>query len=130
MPRYTALLDACVLVPIALADTLLRVAERELYRPLWSDRILAEAADAALEIHADLDPDVVAKRFTAMNDTFDDARVEGWDVFEATLTLPDSCAASGCMARKPERVVPSTQAPPSNANSHTSAERGTEPGSS
>jgi hypothetical protein len=32
LPRYTALLDACVLVPIALADTLLRVAERELYR--------------------------------------------------------------------------------------------------
>jgi len=26
MPRYTAVLDACVLVPIALADTLLRVA--------------------------------------------------------------------------------------------------------
>lgn len=89
MPRYTALLDACVLVPIALADTLLRVAERELYRPLWSDRILAEAADAVLEIHADLDPDVVAKRFAAMNNTFEDARVEGWDVFEATLELPD-----------------------------------------
>ena len=28
MPRYTAVLDACALVPIALADTLLRVAER------------------------------------------------------------------------------------------------------
>jgi hypothetical protein len=51
LPRYTALLDACVLVPIALADTLLRVAEREreLYRPLWSERILAEAADAVLD---------------------------------------------------------------------------------
>ncbi len=43
MPRYTAVLDACVLVPIALADTLLRVAEKGLYRPLWSDRILGEA---------------------------------------------------------------------------------------
>jgi hypothetical protein len=32
MPRYTAVLDACVLVPIALADTLLRVAEKGLYR--------------------------------------------------------------------------------------------------
>jgi hypothetical protein len=28
MPRYTTVLDACVLVPIALADTLLRVAEK------------------------------------------------------------------------------------------------------
>lgn len=77
MPRYTALLDACVLVPIALADTLLRVAERELYRPLWSERILGEAADAILEIHPDLAPVVVAKRVAAMNDTFDDASVEG-----------------------------------------------------
>lgn len=42
MARYTAVLDACVLVPIALADTLLRMAERGLYRPLWSQRILEE----------------------------------------------------------------------------------------
>lgn len=89
MPRYTALLDACVLVPIALADTLLRVAERELYRPLWSERIVAEAADAVLEIHPDLTQDLVAKRFAAMNDTFEDAPVQGWEVFEATVTLPD-----------------------------------------
>ena len=90
MPLYTALLDACVLVPIALADTLLRIAERELYRPLWSDRILGEAADAVLEIHPELPPDLIAKRFTAMNDTFEDARVEGWEVLESTLTLPDA----------------------------------------
>ncbi len=89
MPRYTALLDACVLVPITLADTLLRLAERELFRPLWSDRILGEAADAIVEIHPDLAPDVVAKRFAAMNDTFEDACVEGWEVLEATLSLPD-----------------------------------------
>jgi predicted nucleic acid-binding protein len=89
LPRYTALLDACVLVPITLADTLLRLAERELYRPLWSDRILGEAADAIGEIHPDLAPDLVAKRFAAMNDRFEDARVEGWEVLERTLTLPD-----------------------------------------
>ncbi|MGO8960975.1 MAG: hypothetical protein ACLQFR_26940 [Streptosporangiaceae bacterium] len=46
MPRYAAVLDACSLVPIALADTLLRVAEKGLYRPLWSERILAEAQQA------------------------------------------------------------------------------------
>jgi hypothetical protein len=51
MPRYTAVLDARVLVPIALADTLLRVAENGLYRPLWSDRILGEAQTAIEEIH-------------------------------------------------------------------------------
>ena len=51
MARYTAVLDACVLVPIALADTLFRVAEKGLYRPLWTDRILSESQAAIEEIH-------------------------------------------------------------------------------
>jgi predicted nucleic acid-binding protein len=89
LPLYSAFLDTCVLVPITLADTLLRVAERELYRPLWSDRVLAEAADAILEIHPDLEPDRVAKRFAAMNDTFEDALVDGWEPLEVTVSLPD-----------------------------------------
>ena len=78
MPRYTAVLDACVLVPIALADTLLRVAEKGLYRPLWSDRILAEAQAATEEIHPGID---AAKRFTQMREAFDDAVVSGWEEF-------------------------------------------------
>ena len=90
MPRYTALLDACVLVPITLADTLLRLAERDLYRPLWSERILAEAADAITEVHHDLPPELITKRVAAMNDTFEDARVEGWEPLEGTFTLPDN----------------------------------------
>jgi hypothetical protein len=49
MPRYTAVLDACALVPIASADTLLRVAEKGLYRPLWSERILTEAQETIEE---------------------------------------------------------------------------------
>jgi hypothetical protein len=34
MPRYTAVLDASVLVPVALADKLLQTAKKGLYRPL------------------------------------------------------------------------------------------------
>lgn len=33
MSRYAVVLDACVLVPIVLADTMLRIAEKGLYRP-------------------------------------------------------------------------------------------------
>jgi hypothetical protein len=33
MPRYAAALDARVLVPVVLADTLLRVGEKGLHRP-------------------------------------------------------------------------------------------------
>ncbi len=89
MARYAVLLDACVLVPVALADTLLRTAERELYRPLWSGRILAEAADAVVEIHPDISPEQIKKRFADMEDAFEDARVDGWEDLEDTVTLPD-----------------------------------------
>jgi hypothetical protein len=86
MPRYTAVLDACVLEPIALADTLLRVAEKGLYRPLWSDRILAEAQAATEEIHPGID---TGNRFTQMCEAFDDALVSGWEELEGGLSLPD-----------------------------------------
>jgi len=55
--RYAVVLDACVLVPIAPADTLLPLAERELYRPLWSTRIVAEAIDAIVELHPEIPPE-------------------------------------------------------------------------
>ncbi|WP_018638836.1 PIN domain-containing protein [Parafrankia elaeagni] len=87
MPPYTVVLDACVLVPISLADTLLRAAEKGLYRLLWSERILTEARQATEEIHPGVD---VAKRFAHMRAAFDDALVEGWEGLEAGITLPDS----------------------------------------
>ncbi|HEX9538893.1 MAG TPA: PIN domain-containing protein [Streptosporangiaceae bacterium] len=86
MPRYTAVLDACVLVPIVLADTLLRVAEKGLYRPLWSDRILVEAQQATEEIHPGID---VSKRFASMREAFSDALVTGWEELEPGILLPD-----------------------------------------
>lgn len=87
MPRYTAVLDACVLVPVALADTLLRVAEKGLYRPLWSDRILGEAQAAIEEIHPGTG---AAKRFASMREAFDDATVTGWEELEPGIWLPDA----------------------------------------
>jgi hypothetical protein len=87
MPRYTAVLDACTLVPIASADTLLRVAEKGLYRPLWSERILTEAQEAIEEIHPGID---VSKRFASMREAFGDAMVTGWEELEPGIRLPDA----------------------------------------
>jgi predicted nucleic acid-binding protein len=86
MARYTAVLDACVLVPIALADTLLRVAEKGLYRPPWSERILTEAQEAIEEIHPGID---AGKRFTSMREAFGDALVTGWEELLPGIHLPD-----------------------------------------
>jgi predicted nucleic acid-binding protein len=89
MARYTVVLDACVLVPIALADTLLRIAERDLYRPLWSERILTEAMAAIVELHPSLSGDLVERRFAAMRETFEDAGVEDWEAVDVMVPLPD-----------------------------------------
>jgi predicted nucleic acid-binding protein len=39
---FPVVLDACVLVPAALRDTLLRLAEKRLFLPRWSDEIIKE----------------------------------------------------------------------------------------
>jgi predicted nucleic acid-binding protein len=86
---YAVLLDANVLVPTALCDTLLRLAEAGFYRPLWSDRILLEVESAILGFRPDLDPARVHRRVLLMSATFEDASVDGWEQVSAGLDLPD-----------------------------------------
>lgn len=89
MARFSALLDACVLVPVALADTLLRVAEQGLYRSLWSARILDETVAAIEEVHPDLQAGAARRRTDLMDRAFQDASVSGWDGLLSALSLPD-----------------------------------------
>lgn len=88
MARFSAFLDACVLVPIALADTLLRLAEADLYRPLWSVRVLDEMVEAIETVHPDL-AGAAKARADAMRAAFDDACVTGWEPLESGINLPD-----------------------------------------
>lgn len=86
---YAAVLDANVLVPTALCDALLRLAEDGFYRPLWSDRILLEVEDAGPVPLPDMDPSRVRRRTRLMAETFTDATVTGWEQVSAGLDLPD-----------------------------------------
>ncbi|WP_069171428.1 PIN domain-containing protein [Streptomyces griseus] len=68
-------LDTCVLFPNYLRDTLLRLAETELYEPLWSPDILAELTRNVGERIGD----VKAKHLVvAMADTFPESLVTGY----------------------------------------------------
>ncbi|WP_040156159.1 PIN domain-containing protein [Mobilicoccus massiliensis] len=89
MARFSVFFDACVLVPIALADTLLRLGEADLYRPLWSRRILDEMVSAVEKIHPDLADGRARRRAAVMDDAFDDAGVVGWEQCLTIVELPD-----------------------------------------
>ncbi|MEO8529468.1 MAG: PIN domain-containing protein [Pseudolysinimonas sp.] len=89
MAIYAATLDACVLVPVSLADILLRLAEKQLFRPVWSERILDEVRRTLRIVHPDLDPAAIERRIWHMTETFPGAVVGNHDHLEAGLELPD-----------------------------------------
>lgn len=73
---WTAFLDACVLYPWATCDLLLRLAERDVYRVLWSRAVLDELRRTLLDV-ARVTPDQAAHRIDCMERAFPDAMVEG-----------------------------------------------------
>ncbi len=85
---YAAILDTCVLVPNALCDTLLRLAEDGFYRPLWSERILEELRETLVRLYPG-DPARFDRRVRAKVAAFEDATVAGWEQVSAGLDLPD-----------------------------------------
>ena len=88
--EYTVLLDACVLVPMPLCETLLRLAEEPaLYRPLWSDSILQEVG-AVLDRNMHLNSKQINRRLDAMRSTFPEASVViPDDLAQALICIPD-----------------------------------------
>lgn len=74
---FPAFLDTCVLYPAYLCDTLLRLAERCAYRPLWSPDVLAELRRSLLK--RDLPPGLVERRVVEMTRSFPDALVAGYE---------------------------------------------------
>jgi predicted nucleic acid-binding protein len=93
---YSAVLDACVLVPMALCDLLLRLAEEPaVYRPLWSERILIEMTKA-LKTKLHRSSEEVTWRRQQMKEAFP----------EAMVTVPSALLkAVECIPDKNDRHV-------------------------
>ncbi len=76
--QYVAILDACVLAPMPVVDTLLRLAEEPaFYSPRWSEDILAEVA-GVLGDKWKYPEASVKRRIQAMKDAFPEAIVIGY----------------------------------------------------
>lgn len=76
--HFPVFLDTCVLYPIVLTDTLLRVAEQSVFSPHWSGDVMEE-----LQRNLELIPQVggvgAERRIQAMNRAFPDAVVTGYE---------------------------------------------------
>lgn len=77
MSAFPVVLDACVLAPYPLADILLRLADEQTYRPLWSADILAETRRTMIE-KLGLAEERANRRLTAMRESFIDAEITGY----------------------------------------------------
>jgi predicted nucleic acid-binding protein len=88
--RFTAVLDACVLFPIATADALVSLAVAGLFSAKWTVAIEDEWLAVADRRHPGL-----SGRFTNRRDAMRDAvldwevNAEGWKALAPSLTLPD-----------------------------------------
>jgi predicted nucleic acid-binding protein len=79
-----AILDANVLFPMILRDTLLRVAAAGCFRAHWSDRILDEMARNLIEQHR-VTPEQAARLVAQMAKAFPEAEVDDWAKLEGTM---------------------------------------------
>jgi predicted nucleic acid-binding protein len=71
---FSAVLDANALYPFSLRDSLLRLAELELYTPLWSERILEEMRRNLAEHR--ISDEQAARIVAAMRAAFEEAEVD------------------------------------------------------
>ena len=86
--RYTVLLDANVMHPSIVRGALLWFAASRLFRPLWSEAILAEWEESLRRRFPDLAADHFQRQRAYMG-SFGEALVEGYEPLMPALTLPD-----------------------------------------
>jgi hypothetical protein len=87
IPRYAAILDACVLYPAQLRDLLISMATTDLFRVRWTDRIHDEWIRSLVANGAS--PEKLARTSRLMNDAVPDCLVRGYEHLIDGLELPD-----------------------------------------
>jgi len=78
------LLDTCVLLKSYLCDTLLSIAEEGVYRPLWSEHVLAELRRNLVKAGAK--QEAVEHRLGQMAAYFPDAQVTSYEALISSMT--------------------------------------------
>jgi hypothetical protein len=103
---FTVLLDACVLVPMPLADTLLRLAAGPgLYLPKWSDQIMVEVS-RTLQENFRLSAQKAMHRENEIRRHFPEAWVEGYeDLIPAMTNHPKDRHVLAAAARAGTKVI-------------------------
>jgi hypothetical protein len=83
---FPVLLDACVLIPMPLADTLLRLASApRLYSPKWTDQIMTEVS-RNLQENLGLTPEQAQYRESEIRRYFPEAWVDGYEELVPVMT--------------------------------------------
>jgi predicted nucleic acid-binding protein len=86
LSQYVTILDACVLAPMPIADTLLRQAEEpSFYTPKWSPTLLQEL-ERTLRCKFGYSPEQVDRRIRTMTSAFPDAMVTGYEDLIPAMT--------------------------------------------
>jgi predicted nucleic acid-binding protein len=82
---FKVVLDANVLYPFTLRDTLLRAGEEEFYQLYWSDEILAEVK-RNLVSKGQMTEDQASRLFKQMVDQFPESMVAGYESLTQSMT--------------------------------------------
>ena len=104
---YVAVLDADVLHPQISVDILLRLAERRLFRPAWSEEILREVRDSL--VRRGIDPARVDRRIQMMRDAFPEAMTDQVERFLPVVPIEvdegDRHVVAAALAARADAIV-------------------------
>lgn len=106
MTTVKVLFDACVLIPINLCDVFLRLAEAEVFSPLWTEEILGEV-ERNLVARIGLPRANAARRVRFMTEAFPEAMVTGYEHLTDSMTCDpkDRHVLAGAVRSRADMLV-------------------------